>query len=171
MSSTGVRLRPLGEEDEAGVLAAHQELLADDFQFALGYVQGMAWKDYLAQLESERLGRQLPAGRVPATFLVGDAGGEIVGRVSIRHALNAFLAREGGHIGFAVRPRQRRRGYATEMLRQGLVIARSLGINRALVTCDERNAGSIGAIERCGGVLESTYAPPGRAPIRRYWIV
>ena len=56
------------------------------------------------------------------------------------------------------------------MLRERLVIARSLGVDRALVTCDEGNAGSIGAIERCGGVLESRYAPPGRAPIRRYWI-
>ena len=56
------------------------------------------------------------------------------------------------------------------MLRERLVIARSLGVDRALVTCDEGNAGSIGAIERCGGVLESRYAPPARAPIRRYWI-
>jgi len=170
MSSAGVLLRSLREEDEAAVLEAHRELLAEDFQFALGYVEGTAWCDYLMQLERERAGRLLAPGRVPASFLVADAGGEIVGRVSIRHTLDAFLALEGGHIGFAVRPQHRRRGYATSMLQQALVVARQLGIERALVTCNEGNAGSIGAIERCGGVLESRYAPPARTPVRRYWI-
>ncbi|HEY5336556.1 MAG TPA: GNAT family N-acetyltransferase, partial [Mycobacteriales bacterium] len=70
-----------------------------------------------------------------------------------------------------VRPAYRRRGYATEILRQSLNIARSVGIDSALVICDAGNAGSAGAIERCGGVLERIAAgPPGRGPIRRYWV-
>jgi predicted acetyltransferase len=60
---------------------------------------------------------------VPATFLVAEVDRALVGRVSIRHELNAFLADVGGHIGYGVRPRYRGRGFATEILRQALVIA------------------------------------------------
>jgi predicted acetyltransferase len=66
----------------------------------------------------------------------------------------------------------RRRGYATEILRQALVIARALGIDRVLVTCDDDNVGSIKVIEACGGKLDAVLEAdqPGRAPLRRYWI-
>ena len=43
----------------------------------------------------------MPDGLVPATFLVADVDGVLVGRTSIRHELDEFLAREGGHIGYA----------------------------------------------------------------------
>jgi predicted acetyltransferase len=108
---------------------------------------------------------------VPATLLVAEVEGEIVGRVSIRHELNDTLLRVGGHIGYGVRPQHRRRGYATEMLRQSLIVAHSLGIDPVLVTCDEDNAGSMAVIERCGGLLEGTVEIPGAPRKRRYWII
>jgi predicted acetyltransferase len=108
---------------------------------------------------------------VPSTFLVAEADGELVGRSSIRHVLNEFLLREGGHIGYAVLPEHRRRGYATEILRQSLIVARSIGIDRVLVTCDNDNAGSIRAIEANGGVLENIIELDSfPAGVRRYWI-
>jgi predicted acetyltransferase len=117
------------------------------------------------------VGTSQPAGRVPGTFLVADVGGEIVGRSSIRFALNEFLAREGGHIGYAVLPWHRRRGFATEILRQSLVIARAHGVGRVLVICDDDNAGSRVVIETCGGQLESVIETnPQEPPKRRYWI-
>jgi ribosomal protein S18 acetylase RimI-like enzyme len=76
-------------------------------------------------LERERVGVDLPDGRVPATFLVADVAGVIVGRVSVRHELNDRLSLVGGHIGYAVRPSFRRRGYVTAMLRHALGVARS----------------------------------------------
>jgi predicted acetyltransferase len=162
---TELRLRPLRLDDEAAAIAAHEELARDGFVFLLDWNRGEPWAAYLARLERQRCGVELPPDRVPATFLVAQVGAELVGRVSIRHELNAFLAEYGGHIGFGVRPAHRRRGYAGEILRQALVVARAVGVDAALVTCDEDNVASARAIEGAGGVLEDT-----RAHTRRYWI-
>jgi predicted acetyltransferase len=146
-------------------------MAAEGFTFGLGLEPGMAWPEYLKTLSDRLAGRDLPADRVPAAFLVADVGGEIVGRASIRHELNDFLAREGGHIGYCVLPGHRRRGYATEILRQSLVIARAHGVGRVLVICDDDNAGSRVVIETCGGQLESVIETnPQEPPKRRYWI-
>ena len=108
---------------------------------------------------------------VPNPFLFAFAGPRIVGRVSIRHELNEFLLRIGGHIGYTVVPEFRRQGYATEILRQSLEIVRlRFGLSRVLVTCDDDNLGSIRTIEKNGGVLENLVSGPDLKPKRRYWI-
>src|SRR5437899_566638 len=137
-----LRLRPLRKEDEAEFLAIHRAMDAEGFPFGLGYEPNMSWDTYLAHRSDQCAGRNLPDGFVANTFLVAVVDGHIVGRTSIRHELNDFLAREGGHIGYAVAPQHRRRGYATEILRQSLVVIRSLGVERVLVTCDDDNIGS-----------------------------
>jgi len=166
-----LRLRPLRLDDETAFRAACQVMAAEGFTFGLALQPGMAWDAYLKILEDQRAGTGLPPGWVPATFLVADVAGEIVGRSSIRHALNDVLAREGGHVGYGVLPGHRRRGYATAILRQSLVVARASGVDRVLVTCDDDNVGSIAVIEACGGRLDSTVqAAAGGSPVRRYWI-
>ena len=91
--------------------------------------------------------------------------GEYVGWMSIRHELNDWLREVGGHIGYDVRRSCRGRGHATAMLAAALPIARDLGIQRALVTCDDDNIASRRVIEHNGGVLEDL-----RRGKLRYWV-
>jgi predicted acetyltransferase len=146
-------------------------MAAEGHAFGFALTPGAGWGAFLRSLDDRRRGLNVPDDLVPATFLVADVGGTIVGRVQIRHQLNDFLEGEGGHIGYCVLPDYRRRGHATEILRQSLIITRALGVDRVLIFCDDDNAGSIGVIERCGGRLDAVFSPgPSRPPLRRYWI-
>jgi predicted acetyltransferase len=165
-----LRLRPLRASDEREAVAAHNELAPEGFHFLLEWRPGQPWPAYVHRLEQLRRGVRVPPGRVPATFLVANVGSGLVGRVSIRHELNAFLMDSGGHIGYCVRPDHRRRGYATEMLRQAIVMTRGEGVDRILVTCDDDNTASIVIIERAGGVLDDVRRAPDGARKRRYWL-
>jgi len=158
--------------DEAEFLRAHRATSPTVRNFLHYHEEGMSFGRYLEVLTEQERGENLPPNHVPSTFLFAFAGTSIVGRVSIRHALNPFLERFGGHIGYVVVPEYRRQGYATEILRQSLQIARrKLGLERVLVTCDDDNVASIRTIEKNGGILESIVAgPDGDQPKRRYWI-
>lgn len=169
-SNFSIRLRPLTSADESEALAAHAELEADKYSFLLHYTPASPWPDYLNKLAEKRCAPCSTAGQVPATFLVATRGEHLVGRTSIRHELNDYLFEMGGHIGYAVRPAFRRRGYATEILRQSLVIARSCGVGRVLMICDDSNAGSAAVIELLGGKIEDVRLGPDGARKRRYWI-
>jgi predicted acetyltransferase len=106
-----------------------------------------------------------PEGWVPCTELWYVDGAEWLGHLNLRHRLTPQLTEVGGHIGYDVRPSARRRGHATAMLRDGLTIARSLGIESALLTCDHDNVASRRVIERAGGVFEDR-----RGDKLRFWV-
>ena len=116
-------------------------------------------------------GVNLPPGRVPSTTFWLASGGRLIGRSSIRHRLTPELEYEGGHIGYDVRPSERRKGYGTLILRLTLREARELGLKRALLTCDTDNVGSAKIIEKNGGKLqdEAVSKRSGKL-ISRYWI-
>jgi predicted acetyltransferase len=92
-------------------------------------------------------------------------GDRLIGFLSVRHELNDFLLEQGGHIGYSVRPSERRQGHATRACAWGLDLLRGLGVERALITCDDDNAASAATILRNGGVLEDV-----RGGKRRYWV-
>ncbi len=163
-------LRGLRTSDEAVFVSAQAQLAAERHEFGLNYRAGMRWEDYLRLVSDNAIGRNLPERFVASTFLLAEVDGVVVGRTSIRHELNDFLINFGGHVGYAVIPTERRKGYATEILRQSIALTRAMGIDRTLVTCDDANLGSIKVIEAGGGVLENIVAMPNNGPRRRYWI-
>lgn len=97
--------------------------------------------------------------RVPALtyFYVREADDKFVGMVNIRLALNDFLERECGHIGYSIRPTERKKHYATAMLQDALQVCRMIGIQKVIVTCDKSNIGSANVIKNCGGELEAEF--------------
>jgi predicted acetyltransferase len=163
-------LPALDEEEE--FLRAHRATSPEVPNFLHHYDEGMPLARYLEVLAQHQRGERLSPDLVPSTFLFAFVDDRIVGRVAIRHSLNAFLERAGGHIGYVVVPEFRRRGYATTILRLGLQIARDeIGLQKVLITCDVDNVASMRTIERNGGVLEGIIEAPGFAkPLRRYWI-
>jgi predicted acetyltransferase len=165
-------LRVPREDEEEEFLRAQRATSPEVPHFLHYYEEGMLFSRYLEVLAEQARGENLPPNYVPSSFLFAFASTRIVGRVAIRHSLNAFLERVGGHIGYVVVPEFRRQGYATAILRRSLQIARDeLNIDRILVTCDDNNVGSIRTIEKNGGILENVVSGPDLdVPKRRYWI-
>lgn len=126
------------------------------------------WLRRVRQLSSED---DLPKGLVVASTFLAKLiqGDDLVGVVQIRHTLNAELTREGGHIGYSIAPDHRGLGLGRELLRHALRRCSELGLDRALVTCDDTNVASARIIELNGGVLENKVEANGQLK-RRYWI-
>ena len=123
------------------------------------------YEAWLAGNQDMEMGLQLPEGWVPSIQLVGFAEDEAVGFLNLRLRLNDYLLNQGGHIGYSVRPSARGKGYAKDMLQQGLELARTKNIEQVLVTCSENNSASRAVIVANGGQLEDV-----REGIERYWI-
>lgn len=121
-------------------------------------------------------GRDEKKGWVPShTWLaVRKSDGRVVGIVHYRSPLTEFLLQYGGHIGYCIRPSERRKGYAKEQLRLTLEKCREAGEAKVLVTCDPENTASEKTILANGGVLENEVEDvPGLGKsgvVRRYWI-
>jgi len=127
-----------------------------------------SWLQYTYAVESEET---CPKHLVPAhTYLLEGDGGRILGAINIRHRLNDYLLNYGGHIGYGIRPSERRKGYATLMLSMALPLVKSLGIYKVLITCDKNNVASAKTIINNGGILENEVEEDGET-IQRYWIV
>jgi len=126
----------------------------------------------LARLEACAQGSEIAAGFVAhQTYWLVDDAGQVLGASNLRLGLTPALRREGGHIGYGIRPSARRRGHATLILRETLVKAKERGIHRALITCHKGNLGSAKAILKNGGVLESEELMPGHTDLMQwYWI-
>lgn len=122
---------------------------------------------YLEHLEY----KEPQEGLVPdSTFFCFDGKRNLmVGAMNNRHDLNDYLLKYGGHIGDGIRPSERRKGYATEMIRLALEECRKLGLTRVLMTCDKNNIGSAKSIIRNGGILENEVLEEGSIK-QRYWI-
>ena len=102
-------------------------------------------------------------------FCMDEERNIVVGAVNIRHWLNESLLLNGGHIGDGVRPSERRKGVATQMIALALLECRKLGIDKVLMVCDKENIGSAKSILNNGGILENEIVVNGITE-QRYWI-
>ncbi|OBZ10760.1 GCN5 family acetyltransferase [Bacillus sp. FJAT-27264] len=168
-----VRLVSPGPEYKEAYLEFYREWV-DSGEDIVPWVVEKDPSDFAAMLqflEENRLGVGLPEGWVAnSTFWLVTEAGQVVGAVNIRHTLTERGLLMSGHIGYGIRPTARRKGYATELLKQALVKSRELGIDKVLVLCDTVNTGSAKTIANNDGVEDKPYTEEDGNVIRRFWI-
>ena len=138
-----------------------------------GYLETSSYEAWIKKVYSDIDVANVEKPRVPALtyFYVREDDDRIIGMINIRLALNDFLKKEGGHIGYCIRPTERKKHYGTDMLRKGLEVCDTLNIKDVLVTCDKSNVASANVIRNCNGELEEEfYSETFKEDIQRYVI-
>lgn len=131
----------------------------------------VSFDDFLKRMRERETDKVREKGLVPATlyFLV-DEKNKICGALDIRHELNEYLEKFGGHIGYGIAPSERKKGYGKIQLKLGLEKAKKIGLKKVLITCDDNNIGSAKTIEACGGIYNDTLADAEANRIKRYFV-
>lgn len=149
-------------------------LLAESTMDGTGPLKRMSdipeWLEFNERMEKKEL---IPDDLVTAEqfAFVRKSDQKIVGMIQLRHELNDALRNLGGHIGYSVRPDERRKGYAKQMLAACLVASKDRGLDKVLLTCNEENEASRRTILANGGTYEKTiYHEQEDAKIEHYWI-
>lgn len=130
-------------------------------------------EQWLADVRAYMDPATVPEGKVQATQFLSlrESDGRLVGMLQVRHYFNEYLEKYAGHIGYSIRPSERRKGYAREQLRLSLLYCKEIGLDRVLITCNTSNEGSRRTILSAGGVYENTVHEPDRnVDLERYWI-
>lgn len=134
------------------------------------YLKNSSYEEWLNYLETVKNGL---TNFVPAStyFLIRKYDDKIIGMVNIRHELNSYLYNHGGHIGYGIRPTERRKGYNKINLYLALLKCKDIGIDKVLLTVYDSNLGSIKTIKALGGKLENKVIEKNTASLLgRYWI-
>ena len=130
------------------------------------------YEEWLKQCVNNEHKDRIANDRVPSTqyLAVRQSDRKLVGMIDVRHSLNEFLKKVGGNIGYSVRKSERRKGYASQMLRLALIRCKELGINEVLITCESSNVASAGVIKANGGVFERQIVTDDFGAMDHYWI-
>lgn len=165
-------LRELTPADEQAFQAGLKDWVGESpHWYSFIWNESITYSEMLTKLSNDKAGIELAPGWVPHSMLYGFLNDEIVGRVSVRHSLNENLRKRGGHIGYAVAPRFRKQGFATELTRQALIYCKQLGLTDVMVTCSDNNIPSWKIIEHFHGILaDKVWDDEDKETIRRYWI-
>lgn len=130
------------------------------------------YEEWLTEIENYRdKSYAEERNRVPATtyFTIRESDNKIVGMVNFRHYLNDALLRVGGHIGYGIRPRERRKGLAKIQLFLTILEAQKMGIDKVMLDCVNTNIGSKKTIESLGGEFSETVETKEKTYLN-YWI-
>lgn len=150
------KLQKLSPSDDEDIYNFLQEIPAEQNGFHNTF-NGMSYEEFKKELvvrndESENL--NIGEDRVPQSMFWMYADNEPVGFIKIRHYLNDYLKKHGGHMGYTVSPKYQGKGYATKMLELALIEAKKLWIDKVRLTCYSSNVASRRVIGKNGGILE-----------------
>lgn len=151
-----MKLRKLSIEDGMDVYNLLQTIPAEEHGYYNG-AHGLSYeefKEWLIKMDGYDRGENMPDWMVPSTEYWAEVDGILVGNIRLRHYLTPALEENGGHIGYAMAEPYRRKGYAKEMLKLLLTIAKEMGIDRVLITANADNIASRKTVEANNGVLE-----------------
>ena len=163
------------EEDEQIVMEARAEFLQVESRIpgAGSLEKNEVYSDWLEKVVLDLSEKTVPAGRVPSTqyLTMRKSDNKLVGFIQLRHHINhEHLSKFGGHIGDSIRPTERNKGYATKQIQMVCEIAKSMGIEKVLITCKDWNKASARTIEKSGGVFESEIVDAEGTKFERFWI-
>lgn len=167
-----MEFKKISKDMEVEYMKFHDQFVKDDGSitpYAAG-LHGRSFDEFLKVTENYEKGILPDPNHVPGTTFVLVDGKKIVGAINIRHYLNDYLLKHGGHIGYGVLKSERGKGYAKKMLNFGLNFLRDMGLDKALLTCDSENVASRKVIEACGGQFENEVESDKRIT-QRFWIV
>ena len=129
------------------------------------------WLDNNIKLHDEKYASE--KGLVPAFtyFLIREDDNKIVGMIDLRLGLNEYLRNYGGHIGYSIRPTERRKGYNKINLYLILKEAKRNNLDKVLITCEDYNDGSRKTILSFDGIFEkNTFDESDNETMELYWI-
>ncbi len=130
-------------------------------------------REWLKWLDTLSAPETCPKGFVVSTqwLLVRERDEKVIGMINLRHTLNDYLLKYGGHIGYATRPDERHKGYAKIMLGLALAQSAEVGLKRVLITCNKENEASRRTILALDGVLENElWDEDEKTLVQRYWV-
>ena len=161
-------VKPLPEHKQAALEFRQESIDADSHIHGSGGLQ--RYEIYEKWLNNIQTAHANNPKLVPCDVYFGVYDNKIMGIIAVRHKLNKDLLKIGGHIGYSVRPSERRKGYASAMLALALEECKKLNIKKVLLTCRKDNIASARTIIKNGGVLENEVTENNGGIVQRYWI-
>ncbi len=178
-----MKLREANENDEKELLEIYQEYINSKPIPGIRIFEGvrdfenlgkMNFQQWLNDLENNKYEENLPKDYSTHTFyLIENDEDRIVGAIGLRWKEVPVLMKYGGFIGYSIRPTERGKGYATEMLKLGLQKFKEMDHKREriLITCKDFNIPSKKVIEKNNGIYENSYYNEDDGfTYLRYWI-
>lgn len=175
-----MKLREVTKKDEEEIIEMYKEYLISELIPGIDRFEGirdfeklekLTFDDWLEDLERNKHEENLPESYSPHTlYLAINDNNKIVGVIGIRWKQIPVLMTYGGLIGYSIRPSQRGKGYASEMLKLALNKFKNKNIEKILITCKDFNIASKRVIEKNGGIFENTYSNDDGYTYIRYWI-